>query len=496
MAEATIRCNLEGAWAPLTPTYSLGIDADQHGPRGATFVTTQPLPRDTDIQIEIGGLLVAEGWVESCEGIEDGPNLYTITVACEQQGLDDVLYTRNYIRSGFSDALDGRDAPGIDMVYWARSGLVLDDRTITMGLVPGTIFYASQAIGVTIDLGEGDAGPFIAWIHQSAMNLPPKLANYMVIRCHSARNNHHPPVAGQYQEFFYEVGGTGVAEWRGFAFTANVFRYVTLLFTSNNTYDLDPDAPEWWISFDDVRISTLPTGGGTVTSQNGSTLTADQVMAHIVGQCPRLTLGTNPTSVIDMHGFGTNGYATPRQMLERLNLDHWRYRVNPGRRLDRDPYPTIPTFTVSRDARARLRTPDTFSTVVVAFTDLQGDTYSIVQENPHVRRRYHQITLEGSSTIAQAQAIAAAFLADQAQRTVEGTVTVAPGQIVQRPSGAAVHPSEMLLAGGDRVWVEEAGDSARIVGVSYSHDSETVTLELSDVSDNLSRALGLPEGGT
>ena len=500
MADAIIRCNLEGAWTPIAPVWSLGIDGTSSGPDTATFVTTRSLPKYADVEILIGGLVVADGWIEGAEGMEDG-ELYTITVFCWQRHLDDDSYTRLYMRTGFAGATDGRDAPGVDMPYWYRAGLVMEERTLSVGIMPNNIFYSNQAVGATFDLGLADGvigpwgggGAIWVWLHLREAVMPPKLANYLYVRSHSERNNHHPSVPGQFEDATpYVVTGTHPAQWLSFAFSHSVRRYVTVFLTSLNTYDLDKDAPEWWMSFDDIRISTVVAGGGTANSLNGSTVTADQIVPHIVSKAPRLTLGANPVSAINMFSASTDGYQTPRQMLERINLDHWRYRVNPGRVLDRGPWPTLPTFTVSEEARSRLRHPETFTRVVVSYADVNGDRRSYGADVAGaLRTRTQVIELENVATADEAGAVATAFLADQAQRTLEGTVTVAPGQVVERPSGQAIHPSQLLLAGGDRVYVDEAGDHARVVGMSYEHSTETITLDLSDVTDNLDKAMGL-----
>jgi len=53
---------------------------------------------------------------------------------------------------------------------------------------------------------------------------------------------------------------------------------------------------------------------------------------------------------------------------------------------------------------------------------------------------------------------------DMAQRRIEGSVVIAPGQLMERPSGQPLHPSRLLLAGGDRAWIEEAEDWRDPVG--------------------------------
>lgn len=496
MADAIVRANVEGTWRPLAPVWSLGIEGDQHGPAQATFVCKRRLPKFTEIEIAVGGLVVGDGWVEDCE-TEGG--LSNVTVWCWQRHLDDDLYTRTYMMSGFADAIDARSAPGISLGYWARAGVNISERSLTLGMQPNTIWYAEQAGGVTYDLGEGGVGPRKVWLRRQYLYFPSKTSIKLYVRAHSTRANHHPASAGNYIDSAEAppvmAGTSGDPYWYGFTFAANAFRYLSVFLHTTATYDLAKDASESFITFNEARTSTLegdPNHPAPVVRDN-SGITSDRAIPHIVSMAPKLTLGSNPTSTIPLYGLDTDGYQTPRQMLDRVNVDQWRYRVNPGRRLDRGAYPTVPAYTIANRDPARLRIPDTHDRVIVQYRDLQGDERQLVRSVASPRQRSQVISLGANAAEEQAISVADAFLKDQSERRIEGTARVAPGALSERPSGQPLHPSRLLLAGGDRAYLDEAGDHGRIVRVSYDHQTESAEVEFSEPQDDLDRQLAYLE---
>lgn len=485
MASATVRVKDTGAWRELAPVWSLNVTSDEHGPSDASFVCKDRLLQFADIEIMVGGLVVFDGWVEDAETSE---GLCTVTAAGWQRHLDDDPYDRTYFISGFAKALDARAGARVDPAYWVRNGLQVSERGLMFGVAPGHIWYLNQAMGVTYDLGTGGAGPSVVWVRQQAVYMPQyKGLLYLYIRAHSTRSNHSPAVAGQYvsmdqpayQGDYLTAGGD---RWLGpFTFAANQLRYVTIMALPPTTLDEARDQPEYYWQFSEVRISTLTPGGMDMAPSDA--------VAHIVSKAPLLTLGTNTLSPTRMTGLSTDGYQTPRQMLDRLTVDQFRYRVNPGRRLDREPYPALPTFTISDPAIPTLRYPEIHSRVIVSYSDPQGDQQEAVASMIWPRQRSQVLALDSPATPEQAQVIANAAITDESQRKVEGLAAVPPGALKARPSGEPLHPSRLLLAGGDRVFVDAAGGDARIVGVNYDSETETAEVSLSAPQDSLDRAL-------
>lgn len=488
-ADAVIRVAVDGTVREV-PGWSLGIEADDHGPTVASFVTDRPLPKFADIGIRVGGLRVFSGWVEDTE-TEDG--MVVVTAAGEQRALDDDPYTRTYMAAGFRDAIDARAGPTVNQGYWVRSGLNLDTRSMVLGLQPNTIWYQGQSAGITYDLGFGGVGPRRVWVFEQARSMPAKTSLYLYVRAHSTRSNHAPPVAGQYLDATpVQLQGTGTLTWRPFTFNANTFRYVTVFLYSFATYDIAKTAPEYYALFSEVRVSTLPLPVvGSFNALNGYALNTSQVVPDIVGRVPRLTLGTVVPSTVDLPGLSTGGYALPREMLERVNIELWRYRVQPDRRVGFGPYPTLPTLTIGKQARGRWKEPATHSRVIVEYRDQTDEPGQVIRSRNSPRTRSEIITLGSPATATQAAVVADAYMAEQTQHRVEGTVTVTPGTLAARPGGEQLHPSRLLLAGGDRAHLDEPGDDGRIVTVSYSHDTETAEVSISDPQDDIDRELAL-----
>lgn len=493
MAEAVVRVSYEGAWQPVAPVWSLGAEADEHGPAQAIFVCRRKFPKFSDAEISIDGLVILDGWVEQCEAMDEG-DLYTVTVFGEQRSLDDDQFERNWLLSGFNRTTDGRDGAGVDQAYWARHGMRLAEKSLTLGLMPNTIWYAQQAAGVTFDFGPGGVGPRTVAIHQTKNDwvnpFNTALGMRLIGRCHTTRANHNPPSGDWADAFNLDITNLTGDRWYSGTFAANARRYLSVFNYADNTFDWPKDHAEYVMQFSEIRASTEPVGGGgTADSQNGIAITADQAVPAIVAAAPRLSVGVNTLSSTSIYGLSTDGFQTPRQMLQRIDLDQWRYRVNPGRRLDRGPFPTVPIFTIRREAQARLRAPETHNRVVVEYVDQQSDPQRHIASVSSPRQRTQVIRIDNQATAAEAMRVADAFLADQASRRFEGSVVVAPGQLLERPSGQPRHPSELLLAGGERVWVDDAEDHGRAVRISYSHDTETATVELTEPQDDLDREL-------
>lgn len=491
MADALVMVRPEGEPARPQRVWGLLVESDTHGPASATFVTAGRLAKFVEVDILIDGLVIADGWVEACEGLGDGSNLHAVTVWGWQRHLDDDLFVASYMLTGFEGAIDAREAAGVDLRYWVPEAMVMVDKNMTI-TVQNCVWYQNQAAGVTFDLGPGGRGASEVWVSQAEQEFP---TCTLYVKTHSQRYNHYPvgglnlaEVGGgvnTYPGGPYVSGSRSAAKWRVFRGPANTNRYLTVYLHRTGSLNLTYDAAAPYAAIlDDIRINLVPGRQG-----DGSLIYPSDTVASILAFAPKLTLGTNTVSASTLLGLRTDGYQSPRQMLERINIDQWRYRVNPGRVLTRGPFPTVPALGVSGEASSRLVAPEKYSRVAVLYRDLMGDPRELFTSVGSPRQRTQAISLEGTATAAQAQTVADAFMTDQADRRVEGQVSVAPGMLVERPSGQPLHPSRLLLAGGDRLWLEEAEDHGRVVRVSYTHDTETAQVDLTEPMDDLDRTL-------
>jgi hypothetical protein len=109
-------------------------------------------------------------------------------------------------------------------------------------------------------------------------------------------------------------------------------------------------------------------------------------------------------------------------------------------------------------------------------------------------RKTYQLNVPGVQTAATLAAIGDAWLYDHFRAQFKGTVSCSGGQALRQFStGDAVHPSRMLLQTGELVQLTDRvdpdtgqlGRDARIAAVTYTHDDESVSLELDNRRDNL-----------
>jgi hypothetical protein len=109
-------------------------------------------------------------------------------------------------------------------------------------------------------------------------------------------------------------------------------------------------------------------------------------------------------------------------------------------------------------------------------------------------RRTYNLQVPGVQTAATLAAIGDAWLFDHFRAQFRGTVTATgPQALRQFTTGDAVHPSRLLLQAGELIQLTDRidpdtgqlGRDARIASVSYSHDNESVSIELDNRRDNL-----------
>ena len=109
-------------------------------------------------------------------------------------------------------------------------------------------------------------------------------------------------------------------------------------------------------------------------------------------------------------------------------------------------------------------------------------------------RKTYQLNVPGVQTEATLAAIGDAWLYDHFRAQFKGTVSCSGSHALRQFStGDAVHPSRMLLQTGELVQLTDRvdpdtgqlGRDARIAAVTYTHDDESVSLELDNRRDNL-----------
>ena len=113
-------------------------------------------------------------------------------------------------------------------------------------------------------------------------------------------------------------------------------------------------------------------------------------------------------------------------------------------------------------------------------------------------RRTFQLTAPGVQTVLTLAAIADAWLYTRLRAQFRGSIVcTGPTAIRQYATGDPVHPSRMLLQAGELIHLADRidpdtgqlGRDARIVAVSYDHQTEACTISLDNRRDNLANFL-------
>lgn len=264
-----------------------------------------------------------------------------------------------------------------------------------------------------------------------------------------------------------------------------------------------------------VRITAMRLFAETTYESGGaSVLNADDIIRDVLasGAVPLLDTGTG---LIDATSFAipeytTDGYKTPREILQAINAYHdYLVGVDARRRLYFNARPTTPLYEVgawSGDAFSDLslgNLDDLYNKVIVEYTAGDGSigreartsTSSILTRQGFTRTA--RFSVHAMLSAAAAQQIGDIWLERRATSPLKGSITVAYGDVRDTGTGAPIHPSRLLTATGQMLRLTDRADPATggwsrdgvIVGVTYNADSETATVTLDNDNQRLDAIL-------
>ena len=171
-AEAVIRVeSLNGTWETIGSDRTVGISAEniqlqsnEWGADTASFT----LKRDaaamwpdlfafTPVEIEVGGLLVWDGFISQTPTSEADGGSVNVQAKGWQYHLDDDSEEKFWVHSRLSDWKDARTFPTTDLGYFRQGQTASSDSgTITLGWPDGSYLQPSCWAGVVLDLGESN----------------------------------------------------------------------------------------------------------------------------------------------------------------------------------------------------------------------------------------------------------------------------------------------------------------------------------------------------
>lgn len=177
-AEAVIRVeSLNGVWETIGSDRSVGISAEgiqlqsnEWGADTASFT----LKRDagamwpdllafTPVEIEIGGLLVWDGFISQTPTNEADGGSVNIQAKGWQYHLDDDSAEKYWVHSRLADWKDARSFPTTNLNYFRQGQTASSDHgAITLGWPDGSYLQTNCWAGIVLDLGEANSAASVS----------------------------------------------------------------------------------------------------------------------------------------------------------------------------------------------------------------------------------------------------------------------------------------------------------------------------------------------
>lgn len=449
----------------------------------------------TPISVEIGGLPAWSGRLMDTP-TREGEHVLSVQAEGWQAHLDDQAVERFYIHSRLADWKDTRQVPGCTLGgNGFPSGYTVSNEQgqIVLALPQGSDAPpGSNWVGVTLDLGPGQAANAISLDWDSANNTSGNV--YVYARATSSKDprNH----GGAYADAFTFAHNTGASGTTTGTFSTG-YRYVHV-FMYFDAGAGGPIGADHWFRIKEARVFAA----SGYRSGAASVLKASQIIAD-VAQFPELL--SSDLSGIQASSFSIPEYApragrTPREHITAANAyEDWQAMVDVDRRLVYRPLPTAPTmnagsapgFTfddtsansgeeIYNAARIEAEQPD--GTPLRFLRAGAGDT--LADERGFTRAK----TLPVRSTLTQAAAerIADKWLEGRAASPLKGKATVTGAGAVRGIAGEPVPPHVLLRRTGELLCLDRlvdpvtgnVGRNGRIASVTYTHAEDRAEVDI------------------
>jgi hypothetical protein len=515
---ATIRCDpIAGEWQTLgTERYrgvvAEGIEASSNswGPDRMSFTVkaveagaARPdlLPY-TPLELEIDGLLCWAGRIKSRPSTQRDHS-----VQCEgwQYHLDDDVYRRSYVHTRLGDYRDQRTFLGADLTKFRTNGSVMTDGgAITIGYHAVDNVASGDCVGVTLDLGPGEIGKRVVMTWVSSNNVAG-------LTCTVRTSDSENPLAGvagtDYNDLFTFAMNTGTSGTsNGTAATGRRYMHVYLTDPVTAYNPIGGDVRLQITGLMTFRDVTYESGNASILKADTVIINARNTATPLLNQTDALvTAGT-----FSIPEYLTNGSQSPREIMEQINAyENYRLKLGGGdlKTLVYSAKPTVPLYEVgegsgSQFADASISGEDIYSKVVVEGTGPDGafltstrtQTGTLVDRQGFTRAKV--LPIRSAMTQAVADRFGDLWLTEHDTAPFSGKLTAANG-IRRLLGGASVPPHAMLLAAGEKIRLAHRldhdtggwGRDGRIAGVSYSHDTRSVSIDIDDRRDHFEEVL-------
>jgi hypothetical protein len=483
----------------------LSLTADTHGPQTAGFaVKRDPTVLHPDLgpfaacDVEIGGVPVWSGRVWETPGTRGEERSMSVSGRGWQSHLDDDVLRRGWVHTRISDWRDQRSYLGADLTKHVAPPVVGDDRgVIGIGWPNGSPVATGHFVGITLDTLTWGS-PFTAVAAELDM-VNPHAGMRLWIRAHDTETPH---VFSGFDDFVasYTTSniagvGSGPSYLTGEVSTAR--RYATIMMVSDVTGTVGAD------HILRIRRVVLYQNSALRGSNASSLLKASDVVRGVLSAGVTPLLSSDQSAIEDttfsIPHFAPDGYQAPRAFLEAANAYHdWLWGVDARRRLFFRPRPAAPLYEVGEwsgsayDDQSTGSAEPLYNRVIVEGQGAGGETIHVARTatspllDRHGLTRTMVLQVGAVLTTASAEAIGDAWLAEHARAQMRGSLRVVGMGGVRTTEGRPVHPSELLIAPGQRIRFmhmvdPDTGGQGRdgtIASVSYDHDSETASVEI------------------
>jgi hypothetical protein len=503
---------LDSAWQTLGTERYRGVVAENivsssnpAGPDQCSFTvkTVEPAsPRPdllpyTPIEIETDGMLVWAGRVKARPSAEQEH-----AVQCEgwQYHLDDGAYNCVYVHTRLGDYRDQRGFLGADLTKFTVAGTVsVDNGVITIGWPNGAVIPTAGDVGVTLDLGQDSTAKRAVMTWESTNNN----ANFnAIVRAKDAEN----PLGGSVSDAITFVMNTGASGTTSGTF-ATAYRYIHVFL--NNT----SGAPVTLAADLHLRVTALKIFRLTAyETANISVLRADTVVKDALLNAPLLNQSTDAISAttFNIPEYLTSDYQSPREVIESVNAyENNRIKIGGSdlKTLIYDAKPTAALYEVgegsgSQFSDSSVSGEDIYTTAIVTGTGPDGgklvstrsQTGTLVDRQGGTRTKV--LPIRSAGTTAVYNRFGDLWLIEHNTAPFSGKLTATSG-IRRLIGGASVPPHEMLLASGEKIRLSHRldpdtggwGRDGRIAGVTYTHATKEVAVDIDDQRDRFENVL-------
>jgi len=453
-------------------------------------VSSRPYPdlaAFNQMKVEIAGRDVWAGRIWEAPLSDTGDEQIAVTARGWQYHLDDDLIQRLYVHTDIAAYRDQRSFPSAVLTnHKAGPQVQASDGAITLIFPNGFSVVNSDYATATIDLGAALAKRVVVTWERIA-------SGYSDADCsiYSRGNSAEDATTAGDDSFSLLTSASGTLA-HTFS-TARRYHHL-ILFRNGGSGTFGQDQG--------VRITEVKLFGEAAYESGGaSILKASDVVREARAGAPLLddSNALIPATSFSIPDLAPQGYQTPRALMSAANAYEGNLLgVDVNRRVFYRERATVPVVEIGAWPGSQFQDSSTnsaeglYNRVIVQGTGPDGSPVNEIRTASSsllTRQGFTRtavLSVSAPMTTTSAQALGDVWLAERSSPKFKGTVTVQGHGAARAINGGGIHPSELLLRGGDLLRVGHLiepstgaiGRDGVIKSISYTHDAETATVEL------------------